>query len=156
MIEYTTANRLAINPEKTQIMLQTNDQTIKDKFTVTLNGKEIRHKKEIIVLGNLLSDSLTWDAHVKKILLSSLRNRVRTLRMIAKYMDRGFRAIFANSVFRSCLMFGLETWGGALKTQIKDVQKLQVPSLEAGAPEVTQQTITTTKTESPRLASCRK
>ena len=55
----------------------------------------------------------------------SLRNRIRTLRLISKYLDTGFKAIYCNSVFRSKLMFGLETWGGAQKTQINMVQKLQ-------------------------------
>ena len=112
VIQYTKANLLAINPEKTLVMLQTKDQQVKDNFSITLNRKEIKHKTEIKVLGNLLTEDLTWDLHVTKLVIPALKNRIQTLRLTNKYLGPGFRAIYTNSVFRSKLMFGLETWGG--------------------------------------------
>ena len=40
-------------------------------------------------------------------------------------MDKGFKAIYTNSTFGSKLRFGLETWGGALKSNLDKVQRLQ-------------------------------
>ena len=110
--QYALANKLQLNTEKTQIMLLTHNKQLKEQFSVHLNGRDVKHKNEIMLLGNLMSDNLTWAAHVTKILIPSLRNRVRTLKCITKYMDNGFRVIYFNSLFRSKLMFGLETWGG--------------------------------------------
>ena len=44
--EYTRGNKLALNSDKTQIVLFTKDQEYKDKFKITPNNKEIRHKKK--------------------------------------------------------------------------------------------------------------
>ena len=79
----------------------------------------------MLILGNLMSDSLTWDKHIKQVLIPALTNKLRTLRLVNKYLDPGFKAIFTNSSFRSTLMFGLETWGGAAKTLVSKVQLLQ-------------------------------
>ena len=79
----------------------------------------------MIVLGNNISDTLSWDPHVTKIVLPALRNRVHTLKNMTKYLKGGFRAQYTNSVFRSKLMFGIEAWGGASKTVLSKIQILQ-------------------------------
>ena len=107
---YMKANKLSLNSEKSQVMLVTKNLQMKKDVVVTVNGKESRHKNQITVLGNTLSSSLTWELHVSKVLLPSLANRVQTL--VSQYLPTGFRAIYANSVFISRLMFGSETWGG--------------------------------------------
>ena len=99
VLKYTRANKLSVNPDKTQIMLQTTDNKTKEELSVILNGKTIRHKSRIMVLGNLLSDTLTWDSHVSTVLIPALKNRIRTLSLVTKYLDKGFRAIYTNSIF---------------------------------------------------------
>ena len=47
----------------------TKDQAYKDNFSVTMKGKTIQHKDEILILGNLMTDKLTWERHIEKILL---------------------------------------------------------------------------------------
>ena len=113
--KYTRGNKLKLNPDQSQIMLQTKDVKMREEFSIELGGKVIQHQKEITILGNTLSQELTWNNHVNKILLPSLRNRTKTLKAVTKYLDKKFRVIFANFVFKSRMMFGLETWGGSLK-----------------------------------------
>ena len=125
ILSYTQANKLAVNPDKTLIMLQTKNQALKDSFSIILNGKEIKHQKEIKILGNLLSETLTWDAHVVKLLIPALKNRIRTLKLMTRYLDNGFKAMYTNAVFKSKMMFGLETWGGAKQSHISMIQSLQ-------------------------------
>ena len=48
-------------------MLQNKDQQYKDNFSITLNGKEIKHKPRIKILDNLLSESLTWESHIQTV-----------------------------------------------------------------------------------------
>ena len=109
---YTKANRLALNPDKSMIMLNTKNAAEKETFSVVLKGKVVKHSSEMIVLGNLLSDQLTWDRHVTSVLIPALRNRLRSMRIINKYLGNGFKAVYLNATFRSRLMFGIETWGG--------------------------------------------
>ena len=111
--KYMEDNKLALNQDKSQIMIWTKDDRERRHFSIELEGKLIKHKKEVTILGNLLSETLKWDAHISKNVIPSLRNRVRTLRAVSKYMHDGFKARFANSLFRSKIMFGLETWGEA-------------------------------------------
>ena len=94
-------------------MLITKNQTAKNEFQVELNGKTVKHSRELLILGNLMNDQLTWSSHVTKVLIPALTNKIRTLELLNKYLDRGYKAVFTNSTFRSTLMFGLETWGGA-------------------------------------------
>ena len=132
--EYTKANRLSLNPDKSMILLNTTNQKEKEEFEVELKGKVVKHSKEMKVLGNLLSDQLTWEAHVRRILIPALINRIRTMRIMNKYLDRGFKAIYSNSTFRSRMMFGLETWGGGLvklsgpKFKSYKTRRLSLPS----------------------------
>ena len=87
-----------------------------------------------MILGNLLSDQLTWDANVSTILIPALKNQLRTLKLVNRYLGPGFKAIYTNAVFRSRIMFGLETWGGAAKTLRSKIQKLQDKASELALP----------------------
>ena len=53
--EYMTNNKLALNQSKTQIMIVSKQKETKDNFNVTLAGKKIKHKKNVIILGNTFS-----------------------------------------------------------------------------------------------------
>ena len=66
MEEYTKGNQLALNSEKTKIILFTKDKEYKDNFSITLNNKEVKHQNEALILGNIFSENLTWESHIKK------------------------------------------------------------------------------------------
>ena len=125
LTEYMDNNKLILNPDKSQIMLWTKDDNERRHFQIELEGKIVKHQKEVTILGNLISEKLTWESQIKKNVIPSLRNRVRTFRAVSKYMEAGFKARFANAIFRSKLMFGLKSWGGGPKTLINTIQTLQ-------------------------------
>ena len=135
--DYMNANKLQLNPQKSQIMLISKDKKFKNNFKITLNDKIIKHKAEMIVLGNTLSDTLSWDTHVRSVVIPALTNRVRTLRNVAKYLKPGFKAQYANSVFFAKLMFGIESWGGAAQSLISKVQHLQDQASKLALPSKT-------------------
>ena len=110
--EYTSANKLALNQEKSTIMIVTKNKNLRENFEIELGGKKVKHTKNIRILGNYLSDDLTWDHHVRSQLLPALQNRARTLRIVGKYMDMKFKKIYAQAIFKSKILFGAETWGG--------------------------------------------
>ena len=123
--EYMAANKLALNQDKSTIMLVTKNVKMKDEFKIQLGGKIVRHSKSVKILSNVVSDDLTWDRHVKNELIPSLQNRARTLRLIQKYMDPKYRALYAQSIFKSKILFGAESWRGASKTLLNKVQSIQ-------------------------------
>ena len=61
---------------------------------------------------------------------------MRTLRIVSKYLDPKFCIIYANLIFKSKLLFGIETWGGAPKGLISNVQKLQNQATKLAVPAI--------------------
>ena len=53
--EYTKSNILALNPDKSMILLNTKNIKEKEQFSVELKGKVVKHSPQMLVLGNLLS-----------------------------------------------------------------------------------------------------
>ena len=132
--DYTRANKLLLNTDKTRIMLITSDKDYKKEFSIDFKGKTVKHSTVLMILGNLMSDQLTWDIHLEKVLLPALANKIRTLKLVNRYLDKGYRALFTNSIFRSSLMFGLETLGGASRRLINKVQNLQKQASKLALP----------------------
>ena len=130
-----SANRLILNEDKSQVMLFTKNKEEKLKFEMEMKGKIIRHRTEVTILGNVLKDDLSWDSHIEKVVLPQLRNRVRSLRILTKYLDRGFRAQYVNAIFKSKLLFGIESWGGVKLTLLNRVQDLQNQASKLAVPK---------------------
>ena len=76
---YTDANKLCLNQDKTNIMIQTKDKKKESEFKISLGGKVLKSKTEVKILGNTLSSNLTWDRQVSNILIPALKNRIRSL-----------------------------------------------------------------------------
>ena len=53
--------------------------------------------------------------------------------MTTRYLDQKFKKIYVNSLFRSKIMFALETWGGAPRTSISKVNRLQIQAAKLAA-----------------------
>ena len=69
---YMNANRLALNPDKTKIMIMSKNEKTKKDFNVTIGGKLIIHKSSLKVLGNIITDDLSWNKHVEKEVIPQL------------------------------------------------------------------------------------
>ena len=122
---YTNANLLALNPSKSRVMLISKDNQLKKEFSVNISGKELKHQKQLLVLGNLFLDELTWDKHVSSLIIPSLNNRARNLRQSTSCMDPQFRKIYSTAVFMGKLQFAIDSWSGVsagLLTKIQDIQ----------------------------------
>ena len=104
---YMDNNKLKLNQDKTQILLLTKDTNLKKQFQIQLGGKNIKHQNNVTILGNTMTDQLTWDTQINKNLIPSLQNRLRTLRKINKYLDPQVKKTYTNSIFRSKMFFGI-------------------------------------------------
>ena len=123
--EYTLANKLALNQEKSLIMIVTKKAQLREHFEIQLGNKMIKHQKNVRILGNIMSEDLTWDHHIQKELIPALKNRARTLKLIGRYMAPKFRAIYAQAIFKSKILFGAESWGGSKVSLINQIQAIQ-------------------------------
>ena len=123
--KYMNSNRLALNCEKTKIIIISKDREVRENFSVTIDNKEIRHSKSVMILGSTLDENLQWDHHVSNTLIPNLKNRLRTLKLTLKYMNPKFCQQYAGAIFRGKLLFGIETWAGAKQSLVDKVQSLQ-------------------------------
>ena len=123
--DYTNANRLQLNKDKTQILIVSKNKTEYKNFSIKLDNKEVKNKTKVKILGNTMDQDLTWEDQLNKNLIPNLINRIRTLKLMAKYMNPHFRRQYTNAIFRSKMLFGIETWGGCLKGTISKIQNLQ-------------------------------
>ena len=123
--DYTNANLLALNPEKSRVMIMTKNTQLRKDFQVPVSGKVLHHQPALTILGNIVTEDLSWDRHVTANVIPSLANRVRTLKNISQYMGMGFRKQYATAIFRGKLAFAADTWGGVCQTLISKVQLLQ-------------------------------
>ena len=101
--DYTNANHLALNPEKLRVMVLAKDTKIQKYFKVTIGGKELVHQPALTILGNVVAADLSWDKHVKSIVIPALANRARTLQAVSSFMDTRFRKTYASAIFRGKL-----------------------------------------------------
>ena len=90
--DYMKANKLKLNPQKSQIMLFSEDQDLKKNFKITLNKKEIRHSPEMTVLGNKISDTLSWDPQRPKSSFTSPQKQGTYFKNCSKVPKRGFQS----------------------------------------------------------------
>ena len=122
---YMDSNQLAINSDKSKIMIITKKKELKENFEVILDGKLIKHSAAVKFLGTTMDENLTWDRHLENELIPNLKNRIRTLRMTTKYMSAEFKKQYTSAIFRGKLLFGMETWGGTKQAHVTALQKLQ-------------------------------
>ena len=122
---YTNANLLALNPEKSRIMIISHDREIKKNFEVKIGGKVLKHQTSLLVLGNLISDDLTWDRHVRTLVIPQLLNRARSLRQATIYMDKKFKRMYSTSIFMGKMRYAMDAWSGVRLTLMSKIQDIQ-------------------------------
>ena len=123
--EYTNSNKLALNPEKSKIMVITKDKTIQDNFEIQIHGKTVHHQSQLTILGTIFSQDLKWEQHIKSLVIPQLSFRLRTLKNVAGYMDQKFKQTYASAIFRGKLIYSIDAWGGASQTSLTKIQTIQ-------------------------------
>ena len=111
-------------------MVISNDKEVKKCFQIPAGGKQLYHQPALKILGNIITEDLLWDRHIRQIVIPDLANRVRTLRSKCQFMDLKFRTMYATTIFKGKFNFAIESWGGASKSLISKVQILQNRALK--------------------------
>ena len=68
------ANCMALNQDKTQILIVSKNKELKKNFEVVLDGKTIKHSQAVKILGTILDKNLSWEQNIEKLLIPSLKN----------------------------------------------------------------------------------
>ena len=109
--EYMRVNKLAVNVPKTQVMILSKYEDIKNNFNVKIEGETINNSTQMKVLGLKLNDRLDWADTTtvgKESLLHQLRLRNFSLSKIAKYMSISMRIRMTNAIVKGKYQFGID------------------------------------------------
>ena len=94
---------------------------------ININGNNIKHSKVIKILGTNFSEKLNWNYHIKEgkdSLIGNLKQRLNSLKMIAKRVSKKFARQLANALIMSKIFYNIETWGATSKENRKKIDKI--------------------------------
>ena len=126
MNQYYINNQLKMNMKKTMVMIFTNKLEEKEKY-ITIDGNIIKHDKKIKILGIMFNEDLKWNCHINEgsqSLISQLKQRLNSLKLISKTISQRFARQMANALIMSKIFYNIEIWGDTTLTNRKKINKI--------------------------------
>ena len=126
MNNYYVNNQLQINVVKTMVMIITNDKEVLNK-SINVNGNKIENKSKIKILGTTINSKLNWDDHIingSGSLIGQLKQRLNSLKSIAKTISQNFAKQLANSLIISKLNYNIEVWGNTSRNNRNKIDQI--------------------------------
>ena len=124
--DWLCVNKLSLNVSKSKCMLFRSNKVaaaaIPPRFAI--NGETIELVSSFNFLGIVLDDTLSWDAHVKKV-NSKVSRIVGVLKKIRRYTPLSVMKTLYNSLIMPHLNYGVCLWGPSFKS-VELVQKRAV------------------------------
>ena len=107
-------NRMAVNAEKTKVMLVTTYQKKTrletNELRVSLSGIELENVVSEKLLGVVIDNQLSWKTHIDKVAKTVSRN-IALLRRIKKYLPHDIRLTFYKTFIQPHLDYCNTIWG---------------------------------------------
>jgi hypothetical protein len=128
------ANKLALNRDKTQLMILARRTEGNDKLKIKNANPDlvVRPVNSIVMLGITISSDLKWNNYLqtgKSNLIQQLKKRNTMLRKVCNLTNKENRIKIANGIFASKLLYGIETWGSAPNYLINKVQSQKTAAM---------------------------
>ena len=122
--EWSVANRLSINYQKTNCMIITKREVPCDSSEIFINQKSIKFVSSVKYLGVILDKNLKFNEHIKSISLKISKSTgiMHRLRSLVPFI--GLRSIYF-SLVNSYLQYCLTVWGGTSRCHLQPLIILQ-------------------------------
>lgn len=118
-------NLLTINTSKSSyVIFKAKNKIVAQHPDLTINGIALHERQQEKYLGLTLDNKLTWRAHIQQI-TKKLSSLVGSLYNIARCIPRKARLLIYNSLVKPHLLYLIELWGCAAKTNLNHIQALQ-------------------------------
>lgn len=118
-------NLLTINVSKTNYMIfKAKNKIITNLTPLYINNEPIHKVDSEKYLGLTLDSNLTWKPHINKI-RSKLSSLLGVLRNNIHCYPKSIRYLIYNSFIKSHLIYLIEVWGSAAKTNLLKLQRTQ-------------------------------
>ena len=127
--DYMQANKLALNRDKTQLLVINKDPSPKTYISIQAEPTNITPKSTLKFLGVKLSEKLDWTSFLlegKDSLYNQLNMRISAIKKLRAHVSFKFARNLANALFIGKLNYAAEVWGGAPDYIVKKFQHLQL------------------------------
>ena len=123
-------NKMYMNMQKTKALLVTGKRLRKrivqdsGKLEVKTDNAEILNVKNHKLLGMIIDEDLTYEAHVDE-LCNKLSKRLGLLRHISPYLKKNQRIIYFNAIIKPVMMYASQVWTLCNKEALEGVLHVQ-------------------------------
>lgn len=117
-------NKLSINVTKTVYMIISQKNKPKCVIDVYLNDVKLKEVSEYKYLGLILTNQLSWDAHIESI-IKKIVPMVGAIRRCREILNFKSRTMLYNSFILPHLRYLIPCWGNAPEYQIDKIQRAQ-------------------------------
>ena len=127
------ANKLSLNPTKTNVMLfgtRNKISNINTNFELSLNGQVINRVDAFKFLGVTVDQNLTWNQHINN-LSKKCSSSIGILYKIKRYLPETALITLYNTLVTSHITYGITAWSSANVTNKTKLHILQKRELKA-------------------------
>ena len=129
--QYFDANFLHVNTSKTKFMHFSSPQSpyFPSQFIFCYDGTMIEQVKQFKFLGIEISDSLTWEAHIKSV-STKLHRNLGSIYRLRKSLPNQLKIPVYYALFQSHINYGISVWGsGGCMNKLEPIFKAQKNAL---------------------------
>jgi len=120
VMDWLTANKLALNISKTKYMLITNKHVSTESFVVNVNRNRIERTLTYRYLGVIVDEKLTWKEHCKQ-LCNTISKYVGVMYKVKHYVNNQALYMLYHSLINSRVQYGIIAWGKAASCHLQPI-----------------------------------
>ena len=122
---WLNVNRLSLNIDKTNfIVFHPYNKPLKHSITIKINKKVINEKESIKYLGVLIDSTLSWKYHILNI-SKKISRSIGIMYKMRPFLSLKTMKTLYYSLIYSHLIYAIEIWGTASKTELEKILILQ-------------------------------
>ena len=125
IVEWLRANRIALNTNKTKIVLfRSPRKIVTRKMNFRISGQKIKIKHSAKYLGLVIDESLSWKKYYD-ILRSKLERSVGLLAKLRYYVSTNLLRMVYFAIFDSYMPYRCQVWGQNKNADTKKISSIQ-------------------------------
>ena len=122
-------NRLSLNIDKTNyIIFHPYNKPLRQRVTITINKKAIKEKEYIKYLGVLIDSTLSWKHQISNV-SKKISRAIGIMYKLRPFLPLKIMKSVYYSLIYSHIVYAIEAWGSAFKTELNKILILQKRAL---------------------------
>ena len=125
IFQWLCSNRLALNIMKTNfVIFHPYNKPLKESITLKINKKAIDEVPCVKYLGILIDSTLSWKSQISTI-SKKLARSIGIMYKLRPFVDTKIMKNVYYSIIYPHLIYGIQVWGLAFKTELKNIETMQ-------------------------------